>query len=143
RIPIRANWLRPSQNVLEITTIQLDQPDPADLRVPQPLFGRAFGSGIYWGGLALQRAESDRIGKPHVELRPLPLYVSRDDHLNELVDLVVTAPGGFQSGEAHIIIADQQLQVDLETGGRTFGQFRERVEIDALDAPAAASVVVK
>jgi hypothetical protein len=101
----------------------------------------AWNSAVYHCGIELRRAPAERPSRT-VVLKPLPLYIRRGDELDELADLVVTAPTGFTRGSAEVEIGGVATTVPLDMVGRQFGQAVARFGFPDLDGPAQARVSV-
>lgn len=124
-------WLVAGENHLVLTTcqdeIELGGADAYMERTGAPWWG-GFGSGLSWGSIALSVAGGQAPG-PSVRLVATPLYLRKPEGPSELVDVVLDAPEGFQSGELELEVGEWSANQVLEPGGRSGGQHRLRIAL--------------
>lgn len=140
RIPFPGAAARAGRNTLRLTTVHTGTPIDAHehaLLEPPWLGGATF----MYCRVELRQLPELPPSEPVASLNPLPLYVQRDDGgLDELVELVVTAPQGFAEATATIHIGDHRLATPLDLEGRHGGQVRKELRVPELAGPAPATV---
>ena len=141
RVPIPAALLRSGTNRVVVTTVAVAAPDPGERGRAHPEFPYFWGSAVQHAGIELRHLGDAPLPPPSVTATALPLYV-RDaaGGLQELVDVVVTAPAGFSQGHVSLRVGAQTVAARLD--GVAFGQARARLAIAEPAAGAQARAVV-
>jgi len=143
-LAVPVDCLRVGENHLSFTTRQEeaeeDPPPPAALRRPAPFWG-GFGSGLSWGGLAL-----DALGGPppaaSVRIVPTPMFVAGPGGPAELIDVVARDLTGFGRGQVEIVVEPARpLGPAGELEGRPSGRSEGTGEGSAEDCGARGSAV--
>ncbi|MHB8717574.1 MAG: glycoside hydrolase family 38 N-terminal domain-containing protein [Candidatus Dormibacteria bacterium] len=132
-VPVLGDWLRAGSNSLRLTTV-LTHPAGDDSRTrargSHPAFENYFGSSIQWGWLCLR--EAALASAPVLRVRPLPLFVCRGGELGELeelIELIVSVPYGFERGQVRGRVGCVEVELPLQPAGHQWGEIPLRVGI--------------
>lgn len=141
-VHVPAAWVRPTDNLVTVTTANVVDPDPDELRPSEPGHKHWFGSGIAWGGLSWTAVERHEPPPADVTVATTPLYVEDEGELRALLEVVLRHPSGFDHAEVEVDVGGRTWTADIPAEGRVAGEWPFLLAVTAFDEPVTVEARV-
>lgn len=132
-LPLPPGVLAAGDNLIRITTVAAEEPDPAELvRQQRPDLGSWFGSTLQWIRLALH--ETGEPPAARAEVRPTPLFTAGPGGTDrQVVEVLILGAPRLAAGPVRLAIGDSGYLATAAPAGQ-FGDTRIRFEVGEFPA---------